>query len=63
MKEFLKEYVQGLSECMDVEERVELTDKEIEKIVQILMTSYCWDMLNEEAFDAIYSIIKERKGE
>jgi hypothetical protein len=63
MREFLKDYVQGISECIDDDEVVtQLTDEEMDKTVEMLMHSRAWDYLNEEIIQTIYEVIANRKA-
>ncbi len=62
MREFLKDYIQGISECMtlDKADSVELTEEELNKAIEEMMNSKVWNMVDEEVIQTIAEIVNKR---
>ena len=62
-KDFIREMVQGMSECIDTDEPIQLTDEEMEKAVECVANDRVWESVDAAIIETIEEIITNRKAD
>ena len=62
-QDFIRDMIQGMSECMDTDEPIELTDEEMNKAVEWVANDRVWEYVDSVIIEAIEEIVANRKAD
>lgn len=62
-QDFIRDMIQSMSECMDTDEPIELTDEEMDKAVEWVANDRVWEYVDAAIIETIEEIVANRRAD